>query len=478
MATSTAQALILTEDKDLERCLRSVLESDGFEPITADRVGIAMERLNSATPELILADLDIAGGDPIEFIARFGKSGESGRVVVFVSEQSMEKVAGAIAIGVPQYLKKPVDVDEVRLALEQTRQHRRLVEELRSLREQTPVGAFPTVYGSSPEIQSVLKIAGQVAPTGANVTLIGESGSGKRLIGRLLHRNSARSKRRFMHFSCEGLGRDLLEAELFGTRDASGRLGMCEGGTLFIDEITQLPLDLQDKLATLLNARSGGSHRGPSPTEPTGVRIVAASSTSIEEALDQGRFSRALYDRLKGVVVAVPALRDRESDIPVLADHFIRAAARRHEKTLRGLTPEALSMLMKYSWPGNVRELEAIIENAVQAATGTVLDIDDLPVLPEYAEARGYSLIPGAPIQDIEREAILQTLDMAGGSTTRAARILNMSVRKIQYKLKEYRLEALSAVRSETVRSVATATPVPRKNTEFVAGSDHRQRRR
>ena len=135
-------------------------------------------------------------------------------------------------------------------------------------------------------------------------------------------------------------------------------------------------------------------------------------------------------------------------------------------------------MLMKYSWPGNVRELEAIIENAVQAATGAVLDVDDLPALPEYAEARGYSLIPGAPIQDIEREAILQTLDMAGGSTTRAARILNMSVRKIQYKLKEYRLEALSAVRSEAVRSVAATKPVPRKKTEFVAGSDHRPRRR
>jgi two-component system NtrC family response regulator len=306
------------------------------------------------------------------------------------------------------------------------------------------------IVGAVPELQSVVEVVKRVSPTKATVLVQGEAGTGKAHIAQALHEASPRRDRAFVRVNCSALSETLLESELFGHErgafaDADdrrlGKLELANGGTIHLHEVARVPASIQVKLLRLL--QSGDFERlGGRDTVHVDVRVVAASQLDLAEEVGAGRFRDDLYYRLNVVSVSLPPLRQRKGDVPALVNHFIEVHAAAHGKEITGVTPGALSALFAYDWPGNVRELSNVVERAVVSARGHEIGAEDLsPVLhggrPEESTASG--LIPGATLFEIEREAILRTLDQCGGSTARAAEVLGVSIRKIQYRLKEYR---------------------------------------
>jgi two-component system NtrC family response regulator len=298
----------------------------------------------------------------------------------------------------------------------------------------------------------------RVAPTKATVLVQGESGSGKAHVAQALHEASPRRDRPFVRVNCAAVSEALLECELFGNErgafvdaDArrAGRFEEANGGTVYLHEVARMPASLQVKLLRVL--QQGEFERvGGTETVRVDVRVVAGTQRDLAEEVRAGRFRDDLYYRLNVVSVTLPPLRERKGDIPALVSHFIDVHGRTAGKEIAGVTPGTLSALFSYDWPGNVRELANVVERAVHAARGREIGADDLaPVLhgARPDESTASALIPGATLFEIEREAILRTLDQCGGSTARAAEILGISIRKIQYRLKEYRSGA-SARRS------------------------------
>ena len=483
MPTSKRQALILTGDQKLEQSLVPALDRNGYDAVATADIETALGRVRPNHPDLILLDVDMTEVECLDVVRRLGQFAGASGILLLVSEASMYQVAAAMGLGARIYLKKPVGVEDLRLAVDQIDHQKKLAMEIRELRAAREGGdRIPRIHGSSPEMQRILKLVGQVASTSVNVMIVGEPGTGKRLISEAIHHNSPRRGQRFLHLSCAGLSENLIEAELFGHEDGAfggagprqaGRLERCDGGTLLIDEIGETTRKTQEKLLRFLTDGTYqplGRHGSPGTAD---VRIIGASIRNLETDVREDRFNKELFHRLHGVQISVPPLRERKTDIPVLVDRFIRVYARISDKPVRTLTPEALARLMGHDWPGNVRELETTIEHAIPMSGGSSLGIDDLPAFPERVEGGVTGpRIPGSTIQEIEREAILRTLEQVGGSTTRAARTLNMSVRKIQYKLKEYRLTTASTLRVETVPVTPVERPVPAKSAVFVAGGE------
>jgi two-component system NtrC family response regulator/two-component system response regulator HydG len=310
---------------------------------------------------------------------------------------------------------------------------------------------FANLIGESPALQSVLQIVQQAAPTKATVLILGESGTGKELIAQALHEASPRKDQAFVKVNCAALSESLLESELFGHEKGSftgatgrreGRFERADGGTLFLDEIGEISPGTQVKLLRVLQTREFERVGGSEPVK-VDVRLVAATNRDLAAEVKAGRFREDLYYRLNVVAVNLPPLRERKGDLPALVSHFIEKYARSYEKRVRGLAPGTLQSLLAHDWPGNVRELENAVERAVVLCQGPELTAEDLPPALQGPRARRNteSLIPGASWAEIEREAILRTLEMVGGSTSKAAEVLGISIRKIQYRLAEYSQE-------------------------------------
>jgi two-component system NtrC family response regulator len=314
------------------------------------------------------------------------------------------------------------------------------------------------LIGDAPELRAVFDVVERSAPTKATVLILGESGTGKELVAEALHEQSPRRDKRFVKVHCAALSETLLESELFGHEKGSftgaqgrreGRFELADGGTLFLDEVGEIPLTVQVKLLRVLQTREF-ERVGGSQSIKVDVRLVAATNRDLAAEVKAGRFREDLYYRLNVVAVTLPPLRQRKGDIPALVTHFLDKFNDAYGKQVRGLAPGTMNALLSHDWPGNVRELENVIERAVVLCQGNELLADDLPSSlrgprPQIASHDGgeksgstHGLIPGATMYDIEREAILRTLEMVHGSTSRAAEVLGISVRKIQYRLKEY----------------------------------------
>jgi transcriptional regulator with PAS, ATPase and Fis domain len=293
-------------------------------------------------------------------------------------------------------------------------------------------------------------MAHRAAPTDLTVLILGESGTGKEVLARGIHRLSARKDGPFVPVNCAAIPEGLLESELFGhergaftgaVRARPGRFELAKEGTLFLDEIGDMPLSMQSKILRVLQEREF-ERVGGTRTITADVRVIAATHRDLAADVREGRFRDDLYYRLNVVSVALPPLRARKGDIPALVAHFIDVYAPAAGKEIAGVTPGALSALFAYDWPGNVRELANVVEHAVASARGREIVAEDLATVLHGArpeESTASALIPGATLFEIEREAILRTLDQCGGSTARAAEVLGVSIRKIQYRLKEYR---------------------------------------
>jgi two-component system NtrC family response regulator/two-component system response regulator HydG len=364
-------------------------------------------------------------------------------------------------LGAEDYLGKPIDVEELEIVLQKTLEKKRLLEETTVLKARLEQKyKFENLVGESPGMLQVFKAIRQVAPSSASVLLLGESGTGKELFAQAIHQNSPRRTKPFIRVACASLPETLLESELFGHEKGSftgalytraGRFEAADGGTLFLDEIGDISPTVQVKLLRFLEEKEF-ERVGGNRTFKVDVRIVAATHRDLKKRIEEGSFREDLYYRLNVIEIQIPPLREREGDIPVLAQHFLQKYAAANGKTVTGLSDDVLAMLWRHSWPGNVRELENALERAVVLTDQPVLLPAHFPTLRRTAEdspasksaGRGVS-IPGSTLAEIEREAILRTLESVGGSTSRAAALLHISTRKIQYKLKEYQQQGVIA---------------------------------
>jgi two-component system response regulator HydG len=310
-------------------------------------------------------------------------------------------------------------------------------------RQRVPPG-FGGLLGTSGAMQRIYRLAAQVAPTRATVLITGESGTGKGALARVLHDRSPRAGRPFVAVHCVALAESLLESELFGhekgaftgaERRRPGRFEIANGGTLFLDEVGEIPLATQVKLLRVLQEREF-ERVGGNEAIAVDVRIIAATNRDLAADVKAGRFREDLYYRLNVVPIEMPPLRMRQSDLEVLARHYLERFNSENGKSVLGFTPAARARIAEYSWPGNVRELENAIERAIVVCEGSYVDAEHLPIANERTSVT--ARIPGSTLAEIERYAIMTTLEAAGGSTTKAAEMLGVSVRTVQYRLNEY----------------------------------------
>jgi two-component system NtrC family response regulator len=428
--------------------LRASLCEAGFDAVEAGSTDGALALVPSFQPAAVLVDGSLPDADPVTVVNRLRDLRCDAAVVVATQPERVEAAIAALRAGAESYLVRPLDPEQVLLVLDKALESRALRKDGAALRE--TIRRRLAVVGNAPELLGVVEVVKRVAPTKATVLVQGEFGSGKAHLAQALHEASPRRHRPFHHVSCAALSEALLESELFGHErgafaDADARRAggfeRADGGTLYLDEVGRMPPAVQVKLLRLL--QQGDFERlGGTETVHVDVRVVAGSQRDLAEEVRAGRFRDDLYYRLNVVSVSLPPLRARKADIPALVSHFIDLYARGAQKEITGVTPGTLSALFAYDWPGNVRELANIVERAVGSARGHEITADDLaPVLhgAQPMESTASALIPGATLFEIEREAILRTLDQCGGSTARAADVLGVSIRKIQYRLKEYR---------------------------------------
>ncbi|MEM9067056.1 MAG: sigma-54 dependent transcriptional regulator [Myxococcota bacterium] len=444
------RVLIVDDEANARNALAELLAEEGFTTLAAEDGQAALRRIEDFQPDVVLTDLKMPRIDGLELLRRVKSEQPHIAFVVMTAFGSVETAVEAIKRGAETYLTKPLDLDAVSALVGRALEKSRLAGEAARLREQ--VGerlSFRGILGDHPAMQRMLKMVGQVAASRANVLISGESGTGKELIAAAIHHNSPRREGPFVRLNCASLAESLLESELFGHEKGAftgavgkrrGRFEQADGGTLFLDEVSEIALATQVKLLRFLQEREF-ERVGGNQTISVDTRIVAATNRDLKEMVAAGTFREDLYYRLNVVELSVPPLRARRSDVPVLAHHFLRKFAGENHAPARRFSDAALRALMVYSWPGNVRELENAVERAVVLCEGEEVSAALLPEgSPVTAENDLNVLVPGATMAAVERIVIERTLEAVEGSTAKAAEILGISRRKIQYRLKEWRL--------------------------------------
>ena len=405
--------------------------------------------------DILVTDLVLGDGpDGLAVLDAAGKKSPGTKVILITAHSSVQTCRTALQQGAFDYIEKPLDLDELRAvvsrAAEDTAQ-RRTIQELRQRLDEK--FGFENIIAHSPAMLRILQTVRRIASSDIPVLILGESGTGKELLANAIHEHSRRAAHRFVPINCAGLSETLLEDELFGhvkgaytgaTSDRPGRFEHADGGTMFLDEVGDMPLPMQAKLLRVLE---NGEVIRVGSNEPirVDVRIISATNSDLAERVSAKRFREDLYFRVKGTTIDIPPLRSRREDIPLLIDHFVQATAKAQGVKVRPITPEARRVLVAYAWPGNVRQLRNVVENAIVLPAGDKITLDDLPpeVLgrPGEAGAEPLSTLAGISLQEAEKELIRNTLKMVSGNREQAANILGIGERTLYRKIKEYGLK-------------------------------------
>ena len=443
---SGVRVLVADDDPAARDALAALLRAEGFEVTVADDGSQALARVQEEAPDVLVTDLQMPGLDGIELLSRTRELQPDLIVVLVTGFADVESAVLAMQRGAEQYLTKPPQIEELVLVIDRALERLRLRDEAAELRTRLKSRlSFDNIIGSSPAMQEVFDVIEQVAPTRASVLITGESGTGKELVAQAIHENSPRSRAPFVKLHCAALAENILESELFGHEKGAftgalgrreGRFQQADGGTLFLDEIGDISPTTQIKLLRFLQERTF-ERVGGNDTLKVDVRIIAATNRDLPSEVAASKFREDLYYRLNVVNIEMPPLRARPSDVLPLATHFLARFAAENGKRIEGFADDALERIGSYRWPGNVRELENVMERAVILCDGPRLTARHLPA-GVGAVARGTVRMPGSTLAEIERHAILTTLEACGGRTSQAAQMLDISVRKIQYKLHEY----------------------------------------
>jgi DNA-binding NtrC family response regulator len=443
--------ILVVDDEPAQRELVcGFLTKHGFEVVEAGGGREAVSRFKQEPFDLVLTDQRMPDLSGLEVLEAVRAASPETAVVIITAYGTIETAVSAVKAGAADYLTKPLNLDDLLHRVHRVRERQRLVAENRELRaalaERHRVDG---IIGDSGRMQEVLSLVRRVAPSDATVLIRGESGTGKELIANALHHASPRAAGPLVKVNCAALAESLLEAELFGHEKGAftgavtarkGRFELADGGSIFLDEIGDLPPHLQVKLLRVLQEREF-ERVGSSRPIKVDVRLLAATHRNLEALVREGRFREDLYYRINVVTIVLPPLRERREDLPPLIEHFLRAFAGKNGKTVRGLTREAREALLRYDYPGNIRELENLMERAVVLTRDDVIGVEDLPLTLEAAvpdSGTEAGLIPA--VEGLERRMIREALAKADGTQTRAAELLGISERVLRYKLKKYGL--------------------------------------
>lgn len=451
---SRGRILVVDDEAGARDALSVLLEDEGYEVRDAPDGFKALGVLREWGCDILVTDLRMPVMDGLTLIKKAKEEFPELNCIVMTAYGSVESAVDAMKSGADDFLTKPLNFDAVELIIARSMDRIRIRRELEELREHEAGGRNGTkIYGASPPIEELKRLIDQVATSRATVLVTGESGTGKELVARQIHEKSDRSDGPFQRLHCAALAESLLESELFGHEKGAftgantqrkGRFETAAGGTLFLDEIGEIPQSTQVKLLRFLQEREF-ERVGGNETISVDVRIIAATNKSLEKEVKEGNFREDLYYRLNVIHIKTPPLRARRGDIAILANHFVAKYARQDGRKIDEIAPEALEALQTYNWPGNVRELENVVERAVVLCDTDRIERRHLPT--EFGDSPfspGSDVrIPGSSLDDIERYAILRTYEATGGSTSETAEILDISVRKVQYKLKDYRDDGL-----------------------------------
>ena len=447
---------ILVADDDLAHrtMLRTLLSGWGYAITEADDGSSATEAVHRQPFDLILMDIRMIKVSGLEALTEIKAYNPAIPVVIMTAYASVETAVLALKKGAYDYLTKPLDFDELRLTLERAMDHSHLREENRLLKESLGERFDRrNLIGRSIAMTRLIDTVSQVAPTEATVLITGESGTGKEMIAGLIHYNSLRKEGPFIRFNCAAIAETLLESELFGhekgaftgaDRRKEGKFRQADGGSLFLDEVSEMSVGMQVKLLRVLQEREL-TRVGGEEVLRVDVRMIAATNRDLLKEVGAGRFREDLFYRLNVVMLQVPPLRERPEDIPLLAQEFLVQFAGKNRKTIKGFTPQAMDRLLRHSWPGNVRELMNSVERGVVLSRGEYLDETELSLLlPGAAPSPAGTAAPPIPgseghsLETVERETILNVLEASRGNKSEAARRLGITRRTLHQKLRKY----------------------------------------
>jgi two-component system response regulator AtoC len=451
------KVLVVDDDRGLRKSLSLILGDAGYEVRVAEdgEEGLAMAL--AERPELVLCDVRMPKKDGLAFLKEYREAGGEGLVLVMTAYGSLELAMEAMKAGAYDYLPKPFGADEVLLTVRKAEEREQLFQEVGRLRSEVRADRrFGEIVARSPAMIRALEVAGKVAKHPSPVLISGASGTGKELVARLIHKESARANSPFVPVNCGAIPETLLESEFFGymrgaftgaDRDRPGLFEAANGGTLFLDEVGELPPSLQVKL---LRALQEGEVRrlGGTESKEVDVRIIAATNRDLEDLVQVGGFREDLFYRLAVVPIHLPPLCRRTEEVPDLVHHFVQRHKERLGVKVETISPEAMEALLEYPWPGNIRELENLLERVVVLADGVQIETGDLPEDVLHPSPERSALAPSGDdlsvkrhTADLEKVLIRRALERTGGNKTQAAELLELSPRALRYKIRDYGLE-------------------------------------
>jgi two-component system, NtrC family, response regulator AtoC len=448
--TGPFRVLVVDDDTETLALLREILVKEGYEVSTAENAEAALREAARQEPDVVISDIQMPGMDGVALLGELRTRLPKTLVILATAYGSLKTAVDGIKAGAFDYLAKPFIIDDIRLVAKRAIEHKQVLSENQSLREQLKDRyRFEGIVGSSPGMVAVYKMIARVAQTDSTVLLQGESGTGKELAARAIHANSQRSSKPFVTVDGGTLAESLLESELFGhergafTGALAAKKGLLEKanlGTCFLDEVADISPTLQSKLLRVIQEREI-RRVGGNDTITVDVRVIAASNKDLKSLVEAGKFREDLYYRLNVVTITVPPLRERVEDIPMLAQYFVQKFGMVKEKPVTGLSPEAMAMLSQYSWPGNVRELEHAIERAVALTPHDMILPDDLPQTVRSVAASGGTQVAGwMTLENLERDYIVRALETHHHDLARTAEVLGIHRKTLQRKLRSYGL--------------------------------------
>jgi two-component system response regulator HydG len=443
--------LVVDDDLSLRQLLHAVLTAEGYQVTQADDGQTAVALVEKQFFDLILMDIRMARMDGIEALKRIKEISPGIQIIIMTAYASVKTAIDALKSGAYDYLTKPLDIDELKILVKRALHQSQLEQENRQLKERlNDHFDFNNIIANSESMHKIFEMLTHVAPTEASVLITGESGTGKELIANAIHQNSPRKDKPFIKVNCAALPENLLESELFGHEKGAftgavskrkGRFQQAHTGSIFLDEIGEMAPVTQAKILRVLQEQEFEPLGGAS-TVKVNTRLITATNKDLSKEIQEGRFREDLYYRLDVVNIDVPPLRERGDDILLLTDFFLKKYTEKNRIFIKGFNPQAMDLLLRYDWPGNVRELENVVERSVIMVRSDMISPDELPdSLKKHedpSQEKGVDMAPGRSLKEVEKEMIIRTLESTSGNRTHAAKILGISRRTLQLKLKEY----------------------------------------
>ncbi len=453
--SSKPSILVVDDDASQRRLVEFWLQEEGYSVSTANDGSSGLQKFEQSTPALVVTDIRMPGLSGLDLLARIKAANPETPVILITAFGTVADAVEAMKLGAADYVLKPLNADELKVSVRRALERQQLVDENRYLRDLAGTAfRFDNIVAQSRKMRHVLETAAQVSRRDSTVLLTGETGTGKELLAKAIHQNSLRAGRPFITVNCGALPETLAESELFGhrkgsftgaTADKAGKFEAANEGTIFLDEVGELPLALQVKLLRVIQEREIDKIGNPQPIK-VNVRIVAATNRNLKNRVEDGEFRDDLYYRLSVVTIELPPLRERREDIPFLVQHFLETFRRRYNLPDLRLSDETSERLTQYSWPGNVRELENVVERLVVLGKANLIREDDLPAEIRQTQSQVAAIglkLPddGIDLEAVEKELLLRALEKHGWNQTQAAKYLNISRKTLIYRMEKFGLQ-------------------------------------